>query len=229
MPIAAIVTDIEGTTSSIDFVKHTLFPYARQHLDHFVRQNKDQAHIQVLLESIREDIGTASDLDEIIVTLQHWIDTDQKKTALKTLQGYIWEAGYKQQDYVAHMYPEVLSHLNTWKLNYPLYVYSSGSVKAQHLFFQYSCEGDIRSLFSDFFDTTIGPKKVPQSYRLIAMKIHEKPENILFLSDCPDEICAAQSAGFRTIQLLREGAQGDATSPYARDFHQVNDHILENP
>ncbi|MGO4781758.1 acireductone synthase, partial [Lysobacter sp. 2RAB21] len=36
MPIRAILTDIEGTTSSISFVKDVLFPYARRALPGFV-------------------------------------------------------------------------------------------------------------------------------------------------------------------------------------------------
>ena len=38
MPIRAILTDIEGTTSSISFVKDVLFPYARAAVSQLVTQ-----------------------------------------------------------------------------------------------------------------------------------------------------------------------------------------------
>jgi len=34
-----------------------------------------------------------------------------------------------------------------------------GSVKAQYLLFEHSDFGDIRSLFTDFYDTEVGGKK----------------------------------------------------------------------
>jgi len=37
--IRAIVTDIEGTTSSLSFVKDILFPYARQHIGDYLRSH----------------------------------------------------------------------------------------------------------------------------------------------------------------------------------------------
>ena len=37
--INAIITDIEGTTSSIAFVKDVLFPYAREHLPAYIRSH----------------------------------------------------------------------------------------------------------------------------------------------------------------------------------------------
>ena len=37
-PIRAVLTDIEGTTSSISFVKDVLFPYARQTISTMVEQ-----------------------------------------------------------------------------------------------------------------------------------------------------------------------------------------------
>ena len=39
MPIKAILTDIEGTTSAVSFVFDVLFPYAVKHLPDFVRSH----------------------------------------------------------------------------------------------------------------------------------------------------------------------------------------------
>ena len=49
MTISAILTDIEGTTSSISFVHEVLFPYASRELPGFVRANYDQPDIAALL------------------------------------------------------------------------------------------------------------------------------------------------------------------------------------
>ena len=52
--IRAILTDIEGTTSSLSFVKDVLFPYARVHLAAFVRE-----HAQDPFGSARHEAGAA--------------------------------------------------------------------------------------------------------------------------------------------------------------------------
>ncbi len=101
--IQAILTDIEGTTSSISFVKDVLFPYARQHLADFIRNNREMFEVKHWLEEIRKEIQQPT-LDEngVIEVLIQWIDQDKKITPLKALQGLIWEAGYKNQDYQGH-------------------------------------------------------------------------------------------------------------------------------
>ena len=43
--IAAIVTDVEGTATSIAFVREKLFPYARAHLAEFVEHMRDDAEV----------------------------------------------------------------------------------------------------------------------------------------------------------------------------------------
>ncbi len=44
MTVKAILTDIEGTTSSIAFVFEVLFPYAKQHLPDYVRSCAKTIH-----------------------------------------------------------------------------------------------------------------------------------------------------------------------------------------
>ena len=50
--IKAIVTDIEGTTSSISFVHDVLFPYARKHLAAYVHEHGSE--ITNILDQVRE-------------------------------------------------------------------------------------------------------------------------------------------------------------------------------
>jgi enolase-phosphatase E1 len=143
---------------------------------------------------------------------------------LKALQGMIWKDGYEAGAYRAHLYPEVAARLREWRADgLRLYVYSSGSVPAQQLFFRHSEEGDLAPLFAGYFDTETGPKRESESYRRIAAAIGEQPRHLLFLSDVVEELDAAKSAGLRTGWLVRE-PQPLPTSPQHpvyRDFDAV--------
>ncbi|NOV31688.1 acireductone synthase [Methylomonas sp. ZR1] len=203
--IKAIVTDIEGTTSSLSFVKDVLFPYARARLPDFVRRHREQAEIKLLLADANQLAGGELDDDALIAQLIHWIDTDQKITPLKSLQGLIWLEGYRNGDFTGHVYEDAVRNLRNWfGLGYKLYVYSSGSVQAQKLLFGYSDFGDLTPLFSGYFDTHIGGKKEAISYERIAAELGLPAEQILFLSDIKDELDAARQAGFATCWLVRD-------------------------
>ena len=204
--IRAIVTDIEGTTSSISFVRDVLFPYARKRLPAFIETHGDRPEVQHWLHETAREAGLVeASRQDIIELLQRWIDEDRKSTALKALQGMIWQDGYAAGDYRAHLYPEVAARLRDWRADgLRLYVYSSGSVPAQQLFFRYSEAGDLTPLFAGYFDTETGPKRETESYRRIAAAIDEQPRHILFLSDIAEELDAARAAGFHTGWLIRE-------------------------
>ena len=223
--IRAIVTDIEGTTSSIDFVRDVLFPYARKRLPAFVETHGDQPDVQHWLhEAAREEGLIEASRQDIIELLLSWIDLDRKSTALKALQGMIWKDGYEAGDYRAHMYPEVAARLRQWRADGPrLYVYSSGSVPAQQLFFKYSEAGDLGPLFAGYFDTETGPKREAASYRRIAEAIDEQPQHLLFLSDIVEELDAAREAGFHTGWLVREpqALPASPNHPVHRDFDAI--------
>ncbi|HHW4672545.1 MAG TPA: acireductone synthase, partial [Xylella fastidiosa subsp. pauca] len=125
----AILTDIEGTTSSLSFVKDVLFPYARRALPDFVREHREHPDVMPWLHQVANETGTAFSEEALVATLQTWIDTDSKHTALKALQGMIWASGYQNGDFTAHLYPDAVQRLRAWHAaNVPLYVYSSGSV-----------------------------------------------------------------------------------------------------
>lgn len=203
--IRAIVTDIEGTTSSISFVKDVLFPYARKRLPGFIETHVDRPEVQHWLhEAAKEAKLVEASRQELIELLLRWIDEDRKSTALKALQGMIWKEGYEAGDYRAHVYPEVAARLHQWRADgIRLYVYSSGSVPAQKLFFQYSEAGDLTPLFAGYFDTETGPKRDASSYERIVEAVGERPEHVLFLSDIVEELNAAKAAGLQTGWLVR--------------------------
>ena len=154
--IQAILTDIEGTTSSLSFVKDVLFPYSRAHLADFVRAQAQVPAVRKQLDEVSRLTGRALTNDEASAQLIAWIDEDKKITPLKALQGLIWEAGYKQGDYQGHVYEDAVRQLRAWKQRgLKLYVFSSGSILAQKLLFGHTAWGNLTPLFSDYFDTTI--------------------------------------------------------------------------
>jgi len=209
----AVVTDIEGTTSSIAFVKEVLFPYARQHMMDFIRRHHDDPEVAPHLNEVRAMLGGEADLEAIGRQLLRWSDEDRKITPLKALQGLIWEAGYRSGAYQAHVYEDAVAALRRWhEQGLRLYVYSSGSVHAQKLFFAHTTAGDLTPLFSGYFDTTIGPKTAPASYQRIAGAIGLAAGEILFLSDVEAELAAARQAGMETCWLVRDGSPRAAAS-----------------
>ncbi|MBY4886342.1 acireductone synthase [Pantoea sp. DY-15] len=221
--IRAIVTDIEGTTSDIQFVHQVLFPYARQHLAAYVRENHMDENVAAALNAVRaESAAPQASLEELITTLTNYIDEDRKSPGLKALQGMIWRAGYVEGQFTGHLYSDVLPAFERWQQQgIGLYVYSSGSVAAQKLLFGYSDEGDLTSLFSGYFDTGVGAKREAQSYRNIAEKIGLAPASLLFLSDIYQELDAAADAGWHTVQLIRGEADNASRHHQVNDFSQI--------
>ncbi|ALN86523.1 acireductone synthase [Lysobacter capsici] len=229
MPIRAILTDIEGTTSSISFVKDVLFPYARRALPGFVAARGREPGVRKWLDTVALENGGACQDSVIVEVLQGWIDEDRKHTALKALQGMIWADGYKSADFTSHMYPDAAPALRQWKdRGLRLYVYSSGSVPAQRLLFGHSDAGDLTELFSGWFDTEVGGKREAASYARIVEAIGLPADEIVFLSDVVEELDAAREAGVGTVLVDRlddypQPREGEATHGHARvtGFDQV--------
>jgi enolase-phosphatase E1 len=222
--IKAIVTDIEGTTSSILFVKDVLFPYARANLPGYVQSHAGDPRVKPLLDDVCKEVGSELSLEQIIGQLIRWIDEDKKVTPLKSLQGLIWEAGYRQGDFKGHLYADAAEKLKSWKAGgLDLYIYSSGSVYAQKLLFGHTEYGDLTPLFSGYFDTHIGGKREQQSYDNIAKQLDIPANRLLFLSDIKEELDAAKAAGFATIWLTRDSAPDpQAEHRQVSNFDQID-------
>jgi len=220
--IQAIVTDIEGTTSSLSFVKDVLFPYARAHIPAYVHAH--EAALGDIFAQVREHENNPTlSVDEIIALLLQWIDEDRKITPLKTLQGQVWEEGFKSGAFKGHIYDDAAQALQRWHdAGLKLYVYSSGSVAAQKLLYGYSEAGDLTPLFSGYFDTVTGGKREAESYAKIAVLIGISAQHILFLSDITAEVDAARAAGFQTLLIDRESlAPAQTTHPVAQSFDTI--------
>jgi enolase-phosphatase E1 len=213
----AILLDIEGTTSSVSFVYDVMFPQVRRELSRFLEQNWQDADLQLACDHIARDAGHASvegwcgpnsmDQRENIETeVIRLMDGDVKATGLKQLQGLVWRHGFQSGEMKAHVYPDVPECLQSWRqAGIDLRIYSSGSVQAQHLFFAHTEIGDLLSLFSGHYDTTIGSKKEPSSYDKIANDWDISASEILFVSDVVTELDAAKTAGLQTRLCLRPG------------------------
>jgi enolase-phosphatase E1 len=201
----AVVTDIEGTTSAISFVKNVLFPYADAHLDAYVAAHRAEPVVDRALREAAAEAGEPDADDARILEFLHaWIADDRKATPLKTLQGLIWAEGYTEMGLLGHVYPDVPPVLHAWNASgIELYVYSSGSVTAQKVLFAHTFAGDLTPLFAGYFDTTTGSKREAASYAEIAAETGFHPDEMLFLSDIEEELDAARAAGMLTARLLR--------------------------
>jgi enolase-phosphatase E1 len=209
LSISAVLLDIEGTVSPIAFVKEVLFPFARARLPAFCESG-------------------AEVLNEVpaprLETLLGWMDRDEKVTALKAIQGMLWEEGYTSGEIVAELYPEVAGLLRRWaRAGVKLFVYSSGSVPAQKLLFGHTAAGDLTGLFQGFFDTRVGAKREAASYGVIARGANITPAEFLFLSDVEAELDAAAEAGFVTSQIVRarDGTVASARHDVAADLIEI--------
>ena len=211
--IKAILLDIEGTTTPIDFVQNTLFPFAKARIAGFVQEHFDSLKFELGQLAVEH----ASDPDysngfrpespnSVADYLKYMIDQDRKSTPLKSIQGMIWEKGYESGGLTSDVFPDVPLALKRWKdSSKSIAVYSSGSVLAQRLIFKHSNQGDLTQSIDKYFDTNMGQKEDADSYRKIAADLALEANEILFLSDTPDELNAAQTAGMQTILSSRPG------------------------
>ena len=220
--IQAILLDIEGTTCPVDFVSKTLFPFAREHIDITLTKRMHEPEIETLINQVIQEWKHDSDptsktlwnqfeqtrpsAKDLGNYLKHLIKIDRKSTALKDLQGIIWQHGYQSGQLKSPLFKDVLPQLNTWKLKeLTLAVYSSGSIQAQKLLYRHTEYGDITHFFDQWFDTHTGPKLISESYKIIAQKLGLTVDQALFISDHPAECDAAQKAGMHAVFCLRDG------------------------
>ena len=238
--VRAILLDIEGTTTPVDFVTKTLFPYATRKLETFLRENSANPEIHAL----RKDLHTEHQLDErnklgpprwhdgseeerlrSSVAYGQWlIARDSKSTPLKTLQGKIWQQGYASGELKGEVYPDVPVAFERWKRKgKEIRIYSSGSVLAQELLFASVSTGDLTGYIASFSDTRWGAKTEADSYGRIAASAGYQPTQFLFLSDAGKEIRAARLAGMQALLCQRDERSQEAggAEPAIRDFSTI--------
>ncbi|XP_077157171.1 enolase-phosphatase E1 [Paroedura picta] len=228
--VAAILLDIEGTTTPIAFVKDTLFSYVKDNIRDYLRTHWEDEECQQDVGLLRKQADEDSHMDGVVpIPLEtrdgeeeierviqavidnvHWqMSLDRKTTALKQLQGHIWRAGYASGSLKGELFEDVVPAIRKWReRGMKIYVYSSGSVEAQKLLFEHSTKGDILELFNGHFDTKIGSKVDSESYQRIAASIGCSPNNLLFLTDVTREADAAEEADVHVAVVIRPGNAG---------------------
>jgi enolase-phosphatase E1 len=218
--IRAVLLDVEGTTTPIDFVINTLFPFSGSHAEDFLRRHSQEPGIAESIEALRkcheqdraagavtwQDEPLEQKLASAAAYVRWLIARDSKLTPLKTLQGKIWEEGFQSGQLKGEVYPDVAPAFARWRAeNRRIAIFSSGSVLAQKLLFSHSTAGDLSSFLEGYFDTTTGPKREAESYAKIARAIGLQEREIIFVSDVASELDAANSAGMKTAHSLRGG------------------------
>jgi enolase-phosphatase E1 len=215
----AALIDIEGTISPTAFVRETLFGYSRSRIADYLKANAGEPEVESILEKTR-DLEPCRDP---VGTLEAWQARDIKAPPLKSLQGLIWESGYASGAFTSPIFPDALEALKRWRASgVRLYIYSSGSKKAQDLFFRYNEAGDIRPHFSGFFDTGVGPKVERGSYVAIGREIAIAPDRIVFVSDSAAELRAAESAGLQVAQVVKEADLAEPRWAAIADFSTID-------
>lgn len=236
-PVRTILLDVEGTTTPLDFVYEVLFPYARSHAQEFLERHRASPDVRRDLNALRQenlddarrglnppalpnDWETAS----LLAYLEWLILRDRKSTPLKSLQGKIWEEGYRSGELRSQVFEDVPPALERWhKEQRTVSIFSSGSVLAQKLLFGHTTGGDLTRYLSSYFDTTVGSKTDPGSYQTIASALRSSRLDTVFISDVTSELDAAGAAGLQTLLCLRPGnrPQPANTYPSIRSFAEV--------
>lgn len=225
--------DIEGTTTPIDFVHKVLFPYARERVGGFVEDHFDELgpEVNALEREAEEDMASGayqesfdrSSASSVARYIEFLIDNDRKSTPLKVIQGMIWKRGYEDGELVSTVYDDVPKAFRAWAAEgTSINIYSSGSALAQVLLFRHTDHGDLTDLIDNYFDTNIGHKREPDSYKEIAARLLFEPERIAFVSDVDSELDAAKTAGLVTYLSVREG-----NPPQANKYGHPVIHSLE--
>jgi enolase-phosphatase E1 len=224
MKIAAIVTDIEGTTSGTGFVHNVVSPYLLSNLGKYVRSNHGERDVMRVLARLSRTTGIPrQDINGMVDLLELWTRDAESYADLKALQGMVLEKAYKQGLFQAHVYEDVPAVLQKWQQQeINLYVFSTESIKAQQLFFRFTEMGDLRLLFSGYFDSETGEKRLVSTFRDIAQAIALPAESILYLSDSKEELDCASEAGLKTCWLVRpQDTSLDPARIRGKSPHQV--------
>ena len=213
----ALLLDIEGTITPITFVHDVLFPFARSHVRDYLTRHFDTSEVREDIAALAREHAldkeqgeqppeSAWSVDETVEYVNWLIDRDRKSPALKSLQGKIWERGYREGILKAPLFEEVVPNLQRLRQRgLRISIFSSGSVLAQKLLLAHTETGDHTNLIDHFFDTTVGIKLISASYGAIAECLELLPAEILFVSDVTAELSAARGAGLATLLIVRPG------------------------
>lgn len=213
LQVSIILLDIEGTTTPLEFVYETLFPYADDKLESYLFKHFREPEIESVLQQLHMQqkaeegqglqppnwIGDCDDQSRLRSCAEYckWLMAkDSKATTLKSLQGKVWQEGYANGELHGQVYPDVPAAFKRWQLQKrKICLYSSGSILAQRILFRSTAYGDLTPLIFAFFDTGVGAKTDLESHRKIAQSILHSPHDFLFISDSMTEVTVALDTG----------------------------------
>jgi enolase-phosphatase E1 len=237
----AILLDIEGTTTPISFVYDVLFPFARTNLPEYVTSRIESGELDADVTMLRAEHATdanqhpglpqwlsntqSTSLEGLTNYVTWLMDRDRKSTGLKSLQGKIWEQGYRSGSLRSQVFADVPPALKRWReARLKIAIFSSGSVLAQKLLFEHTDAGDLTEFLDAYFDTTVGPKTSPDSYQSIVAALQVTNSATLFISDVLKELDAAHDAGLQTLFCVRAGNNPQPmphNHPIIRSFDEI--------
>ncbi|MHB1440040.1 MAG: acireductone synthase [Cuniculiplasma sp.] len=221
-----VLLDVEGTTTPLNFVHGILFPYAERNMESFLNSMPRGQEVSGCisdLEAFRKENKMDSG-ENLLNFIRKCMKQDLKIGPLKTLQGLIWERGYRSGELKGEVYDDVPGAMKRWTSSgKKIYIYSSGSVLAQKMIYRYSSGGDLSRFITGYFDTSAGPKKESSSYSRISHMIGVDSGNMSFLTDSPEELRAANQAGFHAIRVDRDGTmvEGKENEDIVHDFREL--------
>ncbi|KAI0461256.1 enolase-phosphatase E1 [Komagataella kurtzmanii] len=210
-----IILDIEGTACSISFVKNVLFPYFLDKIPFLLEQvefpldHTDRVTVTQILAKFPERYTKSKEC--LRTYINELVANDIKDRTLKQLQGIVWQAGYEEGEIVVDLYDDVIEALDRWKKeDKSVYIYSSGSIKAQKLLFSHvkfkSETRDLTNYIKGYYDpTSVGSKIESESYLNILKDLNKDPESAIFLSDNIKEVAASIQAGIKSLVVKRPG------------------------
>ena len=232
---SVILLDVEGTTTPINFVYGTLFPYARLHIREFLRLHQSNPVVIDALQQLRTDNGadvpsgapamTGRQLIQEASDYLLWLmDRDRKSSPLKVIQGLIWQQGFESAELQSEMFSDVPECLRRWHEDgRRIAIYSSGSVLAQKMLFAHTQYGDLTRYIDGYFDTQVGAKRDPRSYKQILAELKQSGNQCLFISDVTEELEAAACAGFETALSVRPRNTLQAEAAKYRVIHSFHE------
>uniref|UniRef100_A0A336MM64 CSON002101 protein n=1 Tax=Culicoides sonorensis TaxID=179676 RepID=A0A336MM64_CULSO len=221
----AVILDIEGTTTSISFVKDVLFPYVKENVESFLKENFSRDDVKAVVAKLREqaieDVKSEVDgavaiadetaqeteqIETVVKNVQWQMSLDRKTAALKTLEGLVYPKGYTDGKLKAQVYEDAFKAMEQWVASgHKLYIYSSGSVDAQKLLFAHTEHGDLTPHITNYFDTAVGAKQESKSYDVLFPYVKENVESFLKENFSRDDVKAV-------VAKLREQAIEDVKS-----------------
>lgn len=239
---ACIILDIEGTTTTLRFIKDVLFPYIKTRLAKYLREKwHSEEVIATLARLIRQEERDIKDglqppkiwkltetndlskvIDSIVSNVIWQMDSKKHNTALKQLQILVWVYGYENNELKGHVYEDVAISFRKWRnMGIRLFVYSTGMAVAQQLLFSNSTQGNLLNLIENYFDLLVGSKTQSSSFKKIATYyMNVTPGQVLFLTDAPDEARAAKEAGCQVLLVQRPDNRKLSVSA-TQDFNVV--------